>query len=232
MEGQPGLGEPVPRGLVGRITAPELPGEQPVAGEPCDAGSALDSWRVGPDRGLANVIVEALPVAGEQSVASSDSDSAGPPDVLEVRVENCRFRPRVSVVRRNTLLKARHDDPGLHTFHLYRAFAQGPERSLQNIAVPPGGPPVEWTLDLPARLHLRSDQLEWMEGWIVVTEHPSAITDVEGRFVLPELAPGEWEIVLWHERLGEHRAFVTIPADGPASLYIEFPVSAGTPRRD
>jgi len=212
-------------GLVGRITAPRLPGGAPPRGEACAGGSPLDSWRVGPERGLADVVVEARLVSKHPSAAGRVvSHQKGETEVLELRIADCRFQPRVSVVPRNTVLRAGHDDPGLHTFHLYRGAADERERSLQNIAVPPGGPPVEWGLELSSRLHVRSDHLEWMEGWIVVTDHPAAITDEQGRFAMPHLDPGEWEVVLWHERLGEYRAFVSVPPDGPASLYTEFPL--------
>jgi hypothetical protein len=69
----------------------------------------------------------------------------------------------------------------------------------------------------------------WMSGWIAVLSSPFfAVTGEEGGFDLPELPPGELEIVVWHETLGEQSQTLALaPGEGRR---IEFAFRRGLSR--
>ena len=69
----------------------------------------------------------------------------------------------------------------------------------------------------------------WMSGRIAVLSSPFfAVTGEEGAFDLPDLPPGEFEIAVWHETLGEQSQTLAL---GPGeSRRIEFAFRRGLSR--
>jgi hypothetical protein len=57
-----------------------------------------------------------------------------------------------------------------------------------------------------------------MVAYVVVTEGPSAVSGDDGTFAVRGLPPGDYTVRVWHERLGEQSARVTVPARGAARL--------------
>lgn len=53
---------------------------------------------------------------------------------------------------------------------------------------------------------------QWMRGWILVTDELSVVTGADGTFTLPDLAPGRYELVIWHEQLKAASQTVTVTA--------------------
>ena len=136
------------------------------------------------------------------------------------------MRPTVAAVQVGTRLVADNRDERVHTFHLRRLAAEGGRRNLQNLAVPPGNPPALWEFSEPGIVHISSDDLPQMESWVFVhRQGQSVVTDSEGRFELPELPQGQWQVTFWHPRFGRTVLPVMVPEDGPASLYASLPPS-------
>ncbi|MCH7909140.1 MAG: carboxypeptidase regulatory-like domain-containing protein [Candidatus Hydrogenedentes bacterium] len=62
-----------------------------------------------------------------------------------------------------------------------------------------------------------------MAAYCWVTDHPFyAVTGEDGAFTIDNLDPGEYEIEVWHERLGTQRARVTIAAAEPSTVDFTF----------
>ena len=206
------------RGLVGRVTWSGSP--QPVAvstpADPCSGTGLPVGKDIGAQGGVADVVVR----VAEAPASATESRS------LELSAHNCRFEPVVAAVPAGVRLVADNRDGRLHTFHLRRLHPQGGWSNLQNLAVPPGGLPASWVLEEPGTLHVTSDQIPGMESWIVVYEPGQAtVTDAQGRFELPQLPAGQWDVQFWHPRFGTTVMPVLIPKDGPASLYASLPPS-------
>ena len=67
------------------------------------------------------------------------------------------------------------------------------------------------TFDKPEIVRINCDLHSWMAGWVVVAAHPYyAITGADGQFAFDNLPPGQYNLQVWHERLGTTRASVTI----------------------
>jgi len=206
-------------GLSGRVTWSGPPQADPGSGtvaDPCSGSGAQVAESVGPEGGLADVVV----------LVENAPPAADEPRSLELSAQQCRFHPTVAAVPMGGRLVADNRDERLHTFHLRRQHPEGGLSNLQNLAVPPGEPPASFIFDAPGPLHVSSDDVPGMEAWVLVYERgQSAVTDARGQFELPELPPGEWQVTFWHPRFGRKLLPVLIPKDGPASLYASLPPS-------
>jgi protocatechuate 3,4-dioxygenase beta subunit len=61
-----------------------------------------------------------------------------------------------------------------------------------------------------------------MEAWVVVAPHRFyAVTGSDGRFVFDNVAPGQYRLRVWHERLGSASTQVTVADGKPAHATIE-----------
>lgn len=212
---EPRLGAPTPAlvlpGIEGRIRYTGPLTDIVVPADPrfphCVEGSA-GQLRLGPDGGLEGVLVH-LPGAPVE------------PAGLRVVAAGCRFAPSTAIVPVGSVLTVVNDDPLLQTFHLRRQDGVR-ERPVQNLAVAPGSAPLTWTLDRAGRYRVVSVERPWMESWIQVIDSGIGLrSGPEGRFAAP-LPPGELEVSTWHPLLGLRRHGVTVPADGPASLYVDW----------
>ena len=64
-----------------------------------------------------------------------------------------------------------------------------------------------------------------MSATILVLDHPYfIIPQVDGAFELPNIPPGEYTVVGWHERVGERRAGVRVERGRAASVELSLPV--------
>lgn len=62
----------------------------------------------------------------------------------------------------------------------------------------------------------------WMSGWLVVQDHPYyVVTDANGAFQLTEVPPGDYELKIWHETLGETAQKVSVKAKEDTKVSVE-----------
>jgi HEAT repeat protein len=71
-----------------------------------------------------------------------------------------------------------------------------------------------------APIQLDSNIFIWLKGYLLILDHPyAAVTNARGEFWIPELPPGEYEFVIWHEQAGFlHRAFKVNISAGQSSV--------------
>ena len=187
-----------PGRITGTVTTTASPARAIRVGfdqQVCGAQQPNEAIRVGPRGALANVVVT---VRGLKARTPA----------REVRVvnERCAFVPRVQVVAPGGTMATSSRDPVLHTTVLQTLDG----RQVLNLALP--SPAVELRRPLPGTGTLRvgCSTHQWMRGWIVVTDEVSAVTGTDGTFTLPDLPPGRYEIVLWHEQLRAATQTVTV----------------------
>lgn len=148
------------------------------------------------------------------------------PDLQPTLVNrNGRFIPHVQVARKGERLAIVNRDPVLHNTH---GFQGG--RTIFNVALPRflQGRPVSQPLREAGIIEVMCDVHDWMNGWIVVLEHPYvAITDAEGTYTITGIPPGSYTVTAWHEQLGQRQAQVEIPVEGRAQLDFVFSFSTG-----
>jgi hypothetical protein len=163
----------------------------------CGAQLPNEAILVGPGGALANAVVT---VRGLKART--------PARDVRVTNERCAFVPRVQVVAPGGTMATSSRDPILHTTVLH-----SPEgRQLLNLALP--STTVELRRPLPASgpLRVSCSTHQWMRGWILVTDELSVVTGADGTFTLPDLAPGRYELAVWHEQLKAASQTVTVTA--------------------
>lgn len=63
----------------------------------------------------------------------------------------------------------------------------------------------------------------WMGAYVCVVAHPIfAVTGADGKFKLPKLNPGDYEIEVWHEKLKTQTKKVTLKANGTESIEVVY----------
>lgn len=144
-------------------------------------------------RGLANVFVYLRePPAGFHEAA--------PTEPLKLEIRNCRFSPHVSIARVGQPVEIHVRDPIRHNLHW---------NAVRNVkfgqVVAPNIGVFKETFLKPERIPtiMTCDLHPWMAGRCLIQDHPfAAITNAKGEFAIPNLPPGNYQFIVWHERSG------------------------------
>ena len=146
---------------------------------------------------------------------------AKPTTPITLTNTHCMFQPRVQGACVGQQIKIVSDDPILHNTHPQNAATNA---SLYNVALPFKGFSVLKTLAPESGLlRIKCDAHEWMRAWIVELDHPYfATTDENGAFELKDVPPGTYDVIAWHEVMGERSGKVTVVAGKPAKADFQF----------
>ncbi len=129
-----------------------------------------------------------------------------------------RFFPHVQVVRTGSQLEIINRDPLLHNTH---GFGGG--RTVFNVGLPTKDQKVKKSLKQAGVVHVMCDVHDWMNGWVVVQDHPYfAVTGDDGQFTITDVPPGTYKISAWHEKLGKRQAKAKVPPNGKVRLDFVF----------
>jgi hypothetical protein len=107
-------------------------------------------------------------------------------------------------------------DPVLHTTS---ATNEG-GRTLFNVALPLPGINIVKPIGPAGVVRLTCNTHPWMRGWIIVTDEVAAVTGADGRFSLPDVAPGTYELRVWHEALKGAPQKIIVVAGKPTDVTI------------
>ena len=158
--------------------------------------------------GLENVVVR-IEVPGLKA----------PPRPLVLDQQGCRYRPRVQAAAPGSTLELRNGDPVLHNVHGYAGAA-----TAFNVPMPTPGGKTPRLLARPGVIRVACDVHAWMSASILVTETPARGGDgTGGRFELKDVPAGSWQAVAWHEKYGEKRVVIEVPATGAVTLPFSYP---------
>lgn len=181
----------------------------------CEEANAEPSMKrpvvVGPDDGLANVIV---------FVKEGAPTESGPPE-KEVLLDQsgCRYEPHVFTLRAGQTLVIRNSDETLHNVHAHTRQNRG-----FNIGQPIEGSESRRSFAVTEEaIAIRCDIHGWMESYVSVFEHRfHTVSSESGAFALPALPPGEYVVEAWHETLGSRTRQVTVSAGGETRIEFAF----------
>jgi hypothetical protein len=169
--------------------------------------------------GLANVFVYVKnPPAGTHPVPSAP---------VRLEQHGCLYTPRVQGILVEQKLEIVNGDDTLHNV---RALAE--KNRPFNLGQPPATAPrvKAFTVVEPA-LKFKCDVHPWMFAYLFVMDHPYfGVSAADGSFTIPDLPPGTYTLVAWHEKLGQREAQVTLGQGGAGSAAFTFsPTPAGSP---
>src|SRR6058998_1523943 len=141
---------------------------------------------------------------------------AMPADAGNAQIDQnkCEYSPHVQVMAVNTEIALRNSDPILHNIQ----FFQG-DNSLFNIAQPVQGQMNKRKLEKAGAIYVECAVHGWMQGNVVVVDNPYyAVTDENGKFSIPDLPPGKYQVKIWHEYLGESTREITVGTKAETTL--------------
>lgn len=120
--------------------------------------------------------------------------------------KGCEYLPHITLVPAGKDFDILNNDGILHNIHTYST-----KNAPLNRAQPKFKKTLTEKLEQPERVKLTCDVHGWMTGWVVVMDHPYyAATDDKGAFKLTDVPPGDYELKVWQEKLGETTQKVTV----------------------
>lgn len=143
------------------------------------------------------------------------------PGTVTIDNKDCTFHPHVAIGQVGGVVAATNSDPVLHNTNLTLTAGN---KKVANIALPKQGQTIEKPLRKPGIVDVQCDAHEWMQAWIFVADNPyAALTDASGSFTMTDVPPGEYDVKVWHELLGELDASAVVEASGATSVELLFP---------
>ena len=190
-------------GVVTTAVKPPRPLRVTMDMQVCGRELPDESVVVGPDGGLANVVIT---LAGVKAPAPY-------PDPM-ITNEKCRFTPRVQLARPGAPAKTTSHDALLHTTNAQ----QDGGRTLFNVGLPVPNMVVTRNLNGPGLVRITCNTHTWMRGYIVVTDELAVVTGPDGAFELKGVPPGTYELRVWHELLKVAPQRVTVKAGAATTV--------------
>jgi len=164
----------------------------------CGASVPNETMLVSADGRLRNAVVILRPLDAAAVAAQ--------PGKITLDNQHCAFAPHVQVAVLGSELLLKNSDPILHTVH-----ARLGRETLFNVGLP-NWRRVRKRLDRAGIIRIDCDVLHtWMSAVIVVTDSPYFyVSDGKGEFFFDGIPPGDYDIEIWHERLGRQLQRITL----------------------
>jgi polysaccharide lyase family 4-like protein len=146
-----------------------------------------------------------------------DDPSASPLRGGRLAQKNQGFVPRVLPVAVGARVDFPNQDPIYHN-----VFSVSPAKRF-DLGKYGLGKSKSLVFNKPGIVNVYCDIHSNMEGIILVLPHGwFAQPDAEGRFTLPPVPAGTYQVRVWHPDLGERTASVTVAEDGTSDLELSF----------
>ena len=162
-------------------------------------GVTEETMVVGKNKELANVVV---------SLKNPPGGGKAPTEPAVLDQKGCQYHPHVVGVMVGQKVLAKNSDPFLHNIHGLPEENQGFNFGQNNID---NGRDITSNFKTPEYFRVKCDVHPWMAAYFAVFKHPYfGVTKEDGTFTIPNVADGSYEVTLWHEKLGEQEAKVTV----------------------
>jgi hypothetical protein len=132
---------------------------------------------------------------------------AVPTTEVTLERKNCRYVPHVLGMQVGQPLSIVNSDPTQHNTHPTPKLNAEWNRSMAS-----GAPPFSKTFNRPeVMIPFKCNQHPWEKAYVGVLKHPYfAVSDASGKFEIYNLPPGTYEVIVWHEQLGEQKLDMTL----------------------
>ncbi len=163
---------------------------------------------VGESGGIKNAVVYIANIAKGKKIE---------PNKVILDQKGCWFHPHVLTFPAGSEVEILNPDGILHNFHTYSEM-----NPPVNKAQPKFRKKMTVKFEKPEIVKVTCDAHSWMSAWFVVQDHPYyAVTDENGSFQLTDVPPGDYELKVWHETLGEISQEVSVPPGGEVQVSFE-----------
>lgn len=145
-------------------------------------------------------------------------EEPAPSTPLQITIQGCQIRPPMLGIRVGQPLQILNEDSRLHAL----SFATHHSPPIQRGIKPKSR--IEVRLTAPeTQVPIESKFHGWSRSYLHVLEHPYyAVTDSEGRYSIPNLPPGSYEVVAWHPSLGPLSHPVKVASEGTQNISFTF----------
>jgi hypothetical protein len=160
----------------------------------CGPTVLLSKLATGRNGGVRNAVVYIQKIAGGKPFDSGK--------MYLLNQKDCRYTPHVMVLPFGSPLEIVNSDPVLHNVHIS-------ELGLSRISIVNIAQPIKGQKTMIQASQIRKPGCfvatcdaghPWMNAYIMVAEHPYyAVTDVDGNYLIDDVPPGEYQLVMWHE---------------------------------
>ncbi len=166
---------------------------------------------VGPGGELANVFVY---------VKNAPAGNFPPPSTpVTLDQKGCQYHPHVGGIMVGQPLEIKNSDNTLHNVH---AMPNNNTQFNEGQPVPMSTTKKFDKAEL-VPFRIKCDVHGWMKAWMAVLPHPFfAVSQMNGSFTIPNLPPGTYTIVAWHEKYGPKEQQVTVAAKESKALSFSF----------
>lgn len=136
---------------------------------------------------------------------------AAPSEPAVLNQKGCLYVPHVMAVRAGQKLLVHNGDPAGHNVNARPKRAKN--KSFNNTQ-PANSADIEVVFqEEEVAVPFGCDIHPWMKSWVAVLGHPYfATTGADGGWNIPGLAPGSYELEVWHETFGRQSVEVTLSA--------------------
>jgi hypothetical protein len=174
----------------------------------------LKDFQVAPDGGLKDVVVAVVGVQQGKPFSYTP----------EITIENCRIAPWVTPVRNGHPFRMINNDPIAHDVQGY-TLKDDYTFAMFNKPLTPETMATK-TVRLRNGHYLFRTQCgvhDFMQSWGMAVGNPYfAVTGADGRFTIPDLPPGEYDVLAWHPHVKVRAGQIKIEPNGKAELNFAF----------
>lgn len=138
-----------------------------------------------------------------------------------LRGKHCRFDPRIQVAPVGVRLIVGSKDPIAHNPHGW----WNDSKTIFNLTVLNPSFSFRRILKRAGVYRIDCDTHKWMKAYIHVFDHQFfAITDQNGRFIIPDIPVGQYTLRAWHEVLGEQTVVLDVKTGKKTEWVFNFPL--------
>ncbi len=143
------------------------------------------------------------------------------PAPLIIKQAGCVYHPHVFGLMKDQDFKFLNSDGILHNVHALPVANRQFNISMSKTTTESVAKKFDKSEPIPFRV--KCDVHPWMLSYVAVMDHPFfAVTGLDGKFTLPNLPAGTYEIEAWHEKAGSKIAKVTVAASGTQTVDFSF----------
>ena len=174
-----------------------------------------ESLMVGPAQGVRYAVITLEGILKGKAIEKES--------IHELDNIKCRFSPHVQAASVGQFVLLKNSDSILHTAHALFASDQ----PQFNVGLYPGRVSRK-PLIAAGLVTIRCEVHPWMSAYIVVTEHPyHAVSDLYGEYELTDVAPGIYQLKVWHESLGTQEKRIEVKPAATQKADFTFTAPAG-----
>jgi plastocyanin len=131
----------------------------------------------------------------------------------------CLYKPHVMGIMVGQQYRILNSDGVLHNIHTLPKV-----NAAFNKGMPPTLKEATTVFEKPEEVfHVKCDVHPWMSAYAGVFDNPFfSVTKDDGKFTISDLPAGTYEIVAWHEKLGQQKQTVTVGASESKSINFKF----------